>query len=143
MLQIELTKKVKVPTRGTPGSAGIDFFVPEEEEPIKINPGEAVNIPSGIRAIVPNDYALIAFNKSGVALRKNLQVGACVVDSDYTGEIHLHVTNIGRIPQEILPGEKLVQFLLIPVWHCDIDVIKRIDRVTKRGSGAFGSTGKE
>lgn len=142
MMQILITRKVKVPTRGTPGSAGIDFYVPEDFKPVKLRPGESVNIPSGISAVVPEDYALIAFNKSGVALKKSLQVGACVVDSDYTGEIHLHVFNVGKKEQEIMPGDKLVQFLLIPVWHCDIEIISRDTRITERGAGGFGSTGE-
>ena len=88
-------------------------------------------------------------NKSGVATKKHLQVGACVVDEDYQGEVHLHVTNIGVDVQELLPGEKLVQMLLVPVSHEGIEVVGTVSELypeaTERGAGGggLGSTGKK
>jgi len=91
-VKISKTRNVKTPTRGTNGSAGIDFYVPNDypSNLCTISSGDRFIIPSGIRANVPNGHALIAFNKSGVALKKGLMAGACVVDSDYQGEIHLN-----------------------------------------------------
>lgn len=145
-MKISKLRKVKTPTRGTKGSAGIDFYVPDNypADISLINPGHAVFVPSGISAKVPEGYALIAFNKSGVALKKGLTVGACVVDSDYQGEIHLHLVNTSAKPVHIEAGEKLVQFLLVPVDHCDIEVVDRdilFQSESQRGAGGFGSTG--
>lgn len=146
-LKISKIRDVKTPTRGTPGSAGLDFYVPNDfpEPTLEISPGNACFIPSGIKANVPEGYALIAFNKSGVALKKNLIVGACVVDSDYQGEIHIHLINRSKEDiAQIQPGEKLVQFLLVPVDHCGIEVVDQdelFEDETVRGSGGFGSTG--
>ncbi len=142
------TRKVKSPVRGTPLSAGIDFFVPDDfpGEHFLI-PGDAINIPSGIKVKVPHGYALIFKNKSGVALKKGLQVGACVVDEDYQGEVHLHVRNTGIDLQSIKPGEKLVQALLVPVSLEEVEEVldegELYDGVTERGEGGFGSTGTE
>ena len=110
---IAKVRDVKTPTRGTIGSAGIDFYVPNDYplDLCSIHPGERYFIPSGIKANVPNGYALIAFNKSGIALNKSLVVGAAVVDSDYQGEIHLHLINVGKDVVEILPGQKILQFV--------------------------------
>jgi len=145
-MKISKTRDVKTPTRGTSGSAGIDFFVPSDypQNLCTVSPGERFFIPSGIKANVPEGYALIAMNKSGVALKKGLTVGACVVDSDYQGEIHLHLINTGTKTVTIEPGDKLTQFLLIPVDHCDVEVVQEkhlFDEETSRGSGGFGSTG--
>ena len=145
-MKIAKIRNVKTPRRGTDGSAGIDFFVPDDYPTnlLKIEPGDRFFIPSGIKANVPEGYALIAFNKSGVALKKGLMVGACVVDSDYQGEIHLHLVNTSDQPVKIEPGEKLTQFLLIPVDHCLVEVVNEGDlfeEETTRGSGGFGSTG--
>jgi len=139
-------RDVKTPVRGTPLSAGIDFFVPNDFPGTHyLIPGDAINIPSGIKAKVPEGYALIFFNKSGVAVKKDLQVGACVVDEDYQGEIHLHVRNIGTGVQTITPGEKLAQALLIPVIYEGLEeVLDPLDlfpEKSERGEGGFGSTG--
>ena len=147
-MKLAKIRDVKTPTRGTAGSAGIDFYVPNDypatELLCTIEPGERFFIPSGIKANVPEGYALIAMNKSGVALKKDLLVGACVVDSDYQGEIHLHLVNTGKRDATIEPGDKLVQFLLVPVNHCEVEVVAEdnlFSTETTRGAGGFGSTG--
>ena len=145
-MRIAKVRDVKTPTRGTAGSAGIDFYVPNDY-PVTlqlIEPGDRYLIPSGIKANVPNGYALIAMNKSGVATKKSLVVGACVVDSDYQGEIHMHLINVGNYSVKVVPGEKLVQFLLVPIEHCDIREVSESELFefeTVRGAGGFGSTG--
>ena len=146
MLKIAKIRAVKTPTRGTEGSAGIDFYVPNDYPAnlCTVNQGGRFFIPSGIKANVPEGYALIAMNKSGVALKKGLMVGACVVDSDYQGEIHLHLVNTGTNDVTIEPGEKLTQFLLIPVNHCLVSEVSEAELFTEestRGAGGFGSTG--
>lgn len=145
-LSLSKIRDVKTPTRGTIGSAGIDFYVPDDypNSLRRIAPGERFFIPSGIKANVPEGHALIAFNKSGVALKKGLMVGACVVDSDYQGEIHLHLVNTSNNDATIEAGEKLTQFLLIPVSHIPVEVVPEDElflEQSERGAGGFGSTG--
>ena len=145
-MRIAKVRDVKTPTRGTNGSAGIDFYVPNDYPTSLqvIEPGDRYLIPSGIKANVPSGHALIAMNKSGVATKKSLMVGACVVDSDYQGEIHMHLINVGNYSVKIIPGEKLVQFLLVPVNHCEVDEVTESELfqfATVRGAGGFGSTG--
>ena len=143
-MNISKVRKVKTPSRGTLESAGLDFFVPDDFDLTSVEPGDSVFIPSGIKANVPKGHALIAFNKSGVALRKNLSIGACVVDEDYQGEIHLHLYNFGKEPTTVSPGEKLVQMVLVPVFYDQVEVVDEgslFDTSSERGSGGFGSTG--
>lgn len=147
-MKICKTRKVKTPVRGTPLSAGLDFFVPDDFPGTHyLVPGDAINIPSGIKVKVPHGYALVFMNKSGVAVKKGLQVGACVVDEDYQGEVHLHVRNTTPEVQSIQPGEKLVQALLIPVSYEEVeevlDPLDLYEEKTQRGEGGFGSTGTE
>lgn len=145
-MKIVKVREVKTPTRGTGKSAGLDFYIPDDFPGSHfLAPGQDVNIPSGIHVQVPTGMALVAMNRTSVALNKRLQVGACVVDEDYQGEIHLHVTNIGMDIQELVPGEKLVQMILIPVQYCEVEVVGALGELypeaSERGNGAFGSTG--
>lgn len=141
-MKVQKLRNVKTPNRGTSVSAGIDFYVPEDFETQVLKPGQSVLIPSGIKAQVPRGYALIAFNKSGVATKQGLSVGACVVDEDYEGEIHLHMINTSDKDQTVATGQKLVQFVLMPVSYIDVEEVTELpNRNTERGSGGFGSTG--
>ena len=121
-MKISKIRDVKTPVRGTPLSAGLDFFVPNDFPGTHyLIPGDAINIPSGIKVKVPHGYALVFMNKSGVAVKKGLQIGACVVDEDYQGEV-------------------------IPVDYAGVDVVPEEDlfeEETERGEGGFGSTGTE
>ena len=140
-MKIVKVRNVKTPTRGTGLSAGLDFYIPEDFEVKQIWPGESINIPSGIKAQIPRGCVLIMLNKSGIATKYQLQVGACVVDEDYQGEIHLHVMNVGILK----PGMKLVQGLVMPVSYTGVEVLESeaelFPQSTERGQGGFGSTG--
>ena len=141
-MKLQKLRNVKTTNRGTSVSAGIDFYVPEDFETVSLKPGESVLIPSGITVQVPRGYALIAFNKSGVSVKQGLSVGACVVDEDYEGEVHLHMINTSSKDQVIATGQKLVQFVLIPVAYFDVEEVEELQsRNTERGEGGFGSTG--
>jgi len=145
-MKILRIRDVKMPVRGTEGSAGIDLFVPNDQESIVLNPGESAFIPAGIKARVPHGYALVAMNKSGIAAKKSLMVGACVIDEDYTGEIHIDLKNVGTESQGINPGDKITQVLCLPVNYVTVEEAESEDEmfgdlVTERGDGGFGSTG--
>ena len=137
-------RNVKSPIRSTKYSAGIDFYVPEDFAEVMLGPGDDVLIPSGIKVRVPSGYALIAFNKSGIATKKRLISGACVVDEDYTGEIHLHLINAGKGNVSIQPNDKILQFILVPVNYSNVSEIDNESYnsygETERGAGGFGST---
>lgn len=144
-MKIVKIRNVKTPTRGTSLSAGLDFYIPEDFQTKQVWPGESIDIPAGIRVQIPRGCALIMFNKSGIATKHQLQVGACVVDEDCQGEIHLHVMNVGKEVVILEPGMKLVQGLVMPVFYEEVEVLESEDELfpqsTERGTGGFGSTG--
>ena len=136
-------REVKSPIRGTKQSAGIDFFIPTEfNDGVEFNiaPGENVLIPSAIKVSVPEGYALIAFNKSGIATKRGLYVGAAVVDEDYQGEVHIHVTNVSDKHTKIKAGDKIIQFILIPVSYAipeQLEIENLYEEKTERGASGF------
>lgn len=165
-------REVKSPVRGTPVAAGIDFFIPtsidketfdskckttgcsplcEYDEnnmltTIKLQPGESVMIPSGIKMKVPAGYALVFMNKSGIGAKKQLDVLASVVDEDYEGEVHINLVNNGNTSQLIAAGDKIVQGLILPVNYAMPEEIGTVEELysgsnSVRGEGGFGSTG--
>ena len=114
---------------------------------IVIPPQERVNIPSGVHVFMePKESALIAANKSGVSTKKGLVFTCQVIDSDYTGEIHMGVVNTSNEHVKITTGDKLLQFIHTPVYFSELTRIDNKDEYlemhegTQRGDGAFGST---
>ncbi len=126
--------------------AGIDFFVPSEFTITKVSPNNSIKIPSGIKVNIPQGWALIAFNKSGVCTTLGVIAGACVIDSGYQGEIHIHLINVSKKDVFITPDMKIMQFLLMPVSsvqteECDLEEL--YEQESERSTGGFGSTGWE
>ena len=138
-------RDVKTPSRGNKGDAGIDFYIPNDFEETTLLPNEDVLIDSGIKVVVPKGYALIFKEKSSVATKKKLTIGASVVDADYRGNVHFHLFNNGKESQTISAGDKIVQGLLIPVNLDNPEEISNDEYTcfenTNRGAGGFGSTG--
>lgn len=140
-------RDVKSPTRGTSEAAGLDFYVPNDMEGFSLASGQSINIPSGIKMMIPKGYVGIILNKSGVGI-KGVLVGAQVIDSDYRGEVHLNVHNVGCNPtMRFEPGQKLVQMLIMPICldlPMELSELSYINSApeSQRGEGAFGSTGQ-
>ena len=145
----------KLPNRAHPTDAGADlFYCPDlsQNSPciwnphhkFKIPPGENCLVPTGLKVDLPPNYMLEIKNKSGVANKKQLIVGACVIDPGYTGEIFVNLHNIGKTTQELLSGQKIAQAILIPIEICEVEEAYTDPerKRTHRGSGGFGSTGE-
>ena len=135
----------KAPVRAHATDAGMDFFFcPESPETKRVPPGKSVLLETGIKIQVPPGCMLQIMNKSGVASKKQLVTGACVVDEGYDGEVFVNLQNIGKEEQLISPGQKIAQGVFIRIEKPALEEIE-FDSVyggsTSRGSGALGSTG--
>ena len=143
---------VHPPTRSNPSDAGLDLrFSPDDASVrvLRIEPGESKLIPTGLRFAIPHGYMLEIKNRSGMAAKRQLLVGACVVDSGYDGEVFINLHNIGKHWQNIEPGDKIAQAVVVPVVHARFVASEDPNiydwhpiTISNRGYGALGSTGK-
>jgi dUTP pyrophosphatase len=108
-----------------------------------VHPSESKIVPTGIKVEVPYGFMLEIKNKSSVAAKKQLLVGACVVDSGYDGEVFVNLHNVGECSRTIQPGQKIAQAVLIPVEPCVVVECETdtLNENSTRGDGALGSTG--
>ena len=131
-----------LPTYGTEFSAGADLYACLED-PVTVEPGQTVAIPTGIAMEVPVGCAGLVYARSGLGVKRGLapanKVG--VIDSDYRGEIMVMLHNHGSVPQTLQPGERVAQILITPVLTPAYEEVDALTD-TKRGAGGFGSTGK-
>lgn len=93
----EVYEQIKLPRRATTGSAGYDFYAPEE---FSLAPGESIKIPTGIRAKIDEGWVLKIYPRSGLGFKFRLQLDNTVgiIDSDYyysgnEGHIMIKLTN--------------------------------------------------
>jgi len=133
----------KTPVRAYDTDAGMDFFYCGDDR-IRIDLGDSALIPTGIKMEVPLGYMLEMKNKSGIASKRSLHVGACVVDRGYSGEIFVNLHNVGLKSQYIEPGEKIAQGVFVRI--ADNVTLQESDSIydnqsTARGHGSLGSTG--
>ena len=81
------------PQRANPSDAGLDVFysATEPQEIISVHPNTSMLVPTGLRFGVPHGYMLEVKNRSSVAAKLNLVVGACVIDAGYDGEVLINL----------------------------------------------------
>jgi dUTP pyrophosphatase len=148
----KIRSDAKLPVRAFKLDAGMDlFYCPNGErahvvkdEGLAVGTRESVLIPTGLKIEVPYGYMLEIKNKSGIAFKRQLVVGACVVDTGYAGEVYVNLHNLGLKTQYIRPGDKIAQAVLIPVSYCGVEEVendKFINFGSERSAGGFGSTG--
>lgn len=132
-------KEIKMPIRSTANAAGYDFFSPAD---FVIKPGEMINIQTNIKALMPNDEALIICNRSSNAKKGIIMPNAIgLIDADYysnvnnDGNIGFFIQNIKTEDFIISKGDKLGQGFFIKYYTTDDD------SATGERKGGFGSTG--
>ncbi len=141
------------------GDAGFDIYTLPSVLPVRLLPGESTLLPTGLAVEYEPEYAMVVENRSGNAT-KGLVVGACVVDSNYRGEVKLDVHNISdrRILLYDVDPEVKDEFLMDQIYHIDghsaiAQVLfyrvehpewVMVDRLsdTKRSSNMLGSSNK-
>ena len=139
------------PSRANPSDAGLDVHYSPEKPHAKIYmaPNTSRIIPTGLKFAIPHGYMLEVKNRSSIASKRQLLVGACVIDSGYEGEVFVNLHNIGTETQHLEVGDKIAQAVVIPVVHARFVASPTPDiydwcpiTISTRGTGALGSTGK-
>jgi len=133
-----LSKNAKTPTRGTPGSAGLDLYAAES---FAIEDGKITKVNTDIAVAIPFGYEGKIKPRSGLASNHGIDTLAGVIDSDYRGEIKVMLTtHDGCKHATFKKGERIAQLVIAPCFMGGVDVVDSLDD-TERGSGGFGHTG--
>lgn len=136
----KLWENAVIPSRGSEEAAGFDLFC-ASDQPMVVDPGHRIRIPTGLAFSIPYGYCGIIFDRSSVATREGLIVIGGLIDPDYTGHVEIAMLNSSDGAIMIKPKQKIAQIIFIPYVHASMREIHR-DKLKKtaRGSGGFGST---
>lgn len=136
-----LHENFKAPTRGTEYAGGYDLYMPEAGA---LNPfadvGQMVGL--GFAAEVPVGYVALLLPRSGAGAKHGISLNNTVgvIDADYRGEWKASLRLRNGIPYNWDAGERLLQFVLVPVHTPELVIVDKLGE-TNRGKGGFGHTG--
>ena len=132
-----LDDNFRLPTKGTPDSAGFDVYSVED---VVIPPGKTVMVSLGFSAEMSSAIHCQMKTRSGMG-SKGIVVNAGIIDADYRGLWKVILQNTTDEPYSIAIGDRVAQFI---VTATPITVLKLVEELseTSRGSGGYGSTGR-
>ena len=132
-----------LPSFATANSAGVDLRA-KITNPITLGSLERVIIGTGLKMALPEGYEAQVRPRSGLAAKHGISVlnAPGTIDADYRGEIGVILVNLSNEPFTVLPGERIAQLVIAKYEQAAWKLQETLD-TTERGSGGFGSTGKE
>lgn len=143
ILDERIGREFPLPSYATEGSAGLDLRA-LLDAPLTIMPGETVLIRTGLAIYIgdPNLAGLI-LPRSGLGHKHGIVLGNLVglIDADYQGELMVSCWNRGQAEFVMQPGERLAQYVLVPVVQAEFEVVDEF-QASSRGAGGFGSSGR-
>lgn len=89
---------------------------------------------------IPLGHVGLLWSRSGLSVKYQLEVGAGCIDSNYRGEVKVHLYNHSENDYEVKKGDRIAQLLTIPINLEPYKPVESLDE-TDRGINGFGSTG--
>lgn len=133
----KLNPEAKLPTKGHPGDAGIDFYTIDR---VVFPAGEQVRVNTGVAIEIPHGCVGLLWDKSSVSFNMGLKCMGGVIDAGYRGEIIINLLNTGTKEVTMEQGQKVAQMVVQKFEDCDIVEVSELSD-TVRGEGREGSTG--
>jgi len=126
-----------LPYRASKDAAGYDIC---SSVPYELQPGEHHLFATDLSIEVPEGcYGRVA-PRSGLAVKKAINVMAGVIDADYRGLLGIVLINHGKEAFDVKIGDRIAQLILERIATPDVEEIEE-HTTTERGEGGFGSTG--
>lgn len=140
--RVEGTADLPLPRYESAGAAGIDLraAIPTT---LRLNPGQRLLVPTGIRIALPDGYEAQVRPRSGLALEQGIALlnSPGTIDPDYRGETAVILINLGSEPVEIQRGLRIAQLVIAPFVRINWHEVEELPP-TVRGAGGFGHTGR-
>ena len=136
-MKVKLLKDVPLPKKSHLPDSGLDLFIPED---FSLRSLETITLGLGIAVAIPEGHAGILVPRSSIA-KQGLLIQTSIIDPDYTGEIHLIITNCGKDTINIEKGQRVCSLCCFSVLNPYVEIVTELPQ-TERGDAGLGSTGK-
>jgi dUTP pyrophosphatase len=137
--RMEKANNIDLPNFHHEGDVACDI---RSAESITLEPGKITTIDTGIKMQIPDGYAGLVWEKSGLAFKHGIKTCAGVIDSGYRGEVKVALLNMDEDEYAVERGDKIAQMLVQKVEKPDVVEVDTLDD-SSRGEDGFGSTGKK
>lgn len=144
ILDPRIGRELPFPSYATEGSAGLDLRA-LLDAPLVLAPGETQLIRTGLAIYIADPgFAGLILPRSGLGHKHGIVLGNLVglIDADYQGELMISCWNRSHMAFTLEPGERLAQYVLVPVVQARFEVVDEF-HATARGSSGFGSSGRQ
>jgi dUTP pyrophosphatase len=134
-----------MPAYATPGSAGLDLRACLDA-PLTLEANAWQLVPTGMAIYLADPaYAAMILPRSGMGHKHGIVLGNLVglIDSDYQGQLMVSAWNRSGKAFTIEPMERLAQLVIVPVVQAQFREVSEFGAVSERGSGGYGSTGRQ
>lgn len=136
-MKIKLFDNIQLPKKSHLPDSGLDCFMPES---FSLKPFETKTIGLGFGIQVPEGFAGMLVPRSSIA-EQGLIIQTSIIDPDYTGEIHLIITNCNNRIVNIDKNQRVCSLVIYNVLNVRLDMVYEFEK-TERGSNGLGSSGK-
>ena len=136
-MKIKLFNNIQLPKKSHLPDSGLDCFMPES---FSLKPLETKTVGLGFGIQVPEGFAGMLVPRSSIA-EKGLIVQTSIIDPDYTGEIHLIITNCSNEMIKIEENQRVCSLVIYNVLNVRLDTVFEFEK-TERGNKGLGSSGK-
>jgi dUTP pyrophosphatase len=132
-----------LPAYATAFSAGMDLRA-DLREPVVLGSLERALVPTGLHIELPAGFEAQIRPRSGLAARHGISIvnAPGTIDADYRGEIKVVLVNLSKEPFTVQPGERIAQMVVARHETVEWEPVETLEE-SDRGSGGFGSTGKQ
>lgn len=137
----KITPDAILPAYAHPGDAGMDV---RSIENLVIQPGSRALVRTGLVMELPDGAEAQVRPRSGLALKFGVTVlnSPGTIDAGYRGEVGVILINHGEKPFEVCKGDRIAQIVIASFVHAEIVEVDSVE-ASERGTGGFGSTGKQ
>lgn len=129
-------KTTQMPIKSHLPDVGLDIFTPKE---FWLRPLETITVGLELAVSIPEGFAGMLVPRSSITER-GMIVQTAVIDPDYTGEIHLIITNCSNNVQHIEEGQRVCSLVVYSVLNARIEEVEEMPE-TERNTKGLGSSG--
>ena len=129
-------KTTRMPVKSHLPDVGLDIFTPKE---FWLRPLETITVGLELAVSIPEGFAGMLVPRSSITER-GMIIQTAVIDPDYTGEIHLIITNCSNNVQHIEEGQRVCSLVVYSVLNARLEEVEEMPE-TERNTKGLGSSG--